>query len=42
MEWEGGAPPWEVLAFRVAPGVALGLFFLHVLGKYKAQFGRST
>lgn len=38
MEWEGGAPQWEVLASWVAGGVALGLFVLHVLGKHKGDF----
>jgi hypothetical protein len=38
MEWQGGAPRWEVLAFWVALGVVLGLFLLHVLGRHKAEF----
>ncbi len=38
MEWEGGAPQWEVLAAWVGLGVAIGLFMLHVLGKHKADF----
>lgn len=38
MEWEGGAPRWELLASCVALGVALGLFLLHILGKHKREF----
>lgn len=38
MEWEGGAPRWEVLASWVGVGVALGLFVLHILGKHKGAF----
>lgn len=38
MDWEGGAPRWEVLASWIALGVASGLFVLHVLGKHKGEF----
>jgi len=38
MEWEGGAPPWETLAAWVALGIVIGLSFLHVLGKHRADF----
>ena len=38
MDWQGGAPRWEVLASWIAAGIALGLFVLHILGKHKKEF----
>lgn len=40
---EGGTPPpWWKLALWVTPPVAIIVAILHILGKYKPQFGRKN
>lgn len=38
MEWEGGAPRWQILAAWLGLGIVVALGVLHVLGRHRADF----